>query len=274
MRDFLRSVICAFASNDLLWHVACVFGAANSRRLAYARAMVVRQRIVTALGAPARVPSGPFAGMIFPDVKDRGGGWLPRLLGTYEHELSDAVERVIASKPERVIDIGCAEGYYAVGFALRLPGTRVDAYDIVEAERLLCEAMARANGVEDRVLLKQRCDEQTLLRTDPMNRCLVLADCEGAERDLITTNVAHHLRKSWFLIECHDHVIPGMTDLMLSRLAQTHQCTLIQSTSDTQKALSCRVNAVADQECLAVREFIYGEGRNCIMNWILASPQS
>jgi SAM-dependent methyltransferase len=273
MRDFLRSVVRAFASNDLLWQIVCVFGAANSRRLAYARAMVVRHRVVRALGTPARVPSGPFAGMIFPDLKDRGGGWLPRLLGTYESELSDAVERVIASEPERVIDIGCAEGYYAVGFALRLPRTYVDAYDIVEAERLLCDAMARANGVEERVLLKQRCDEQILLRTDPMKHCLVLADCEGAERDLITTNVAHHLRKSWFLIECHDLVIPGMTDLMLSRLAQTHKCTVIQSTSDTQKARSSRANAIADQECLSVREFIYGEGRNCLMNWIVASPQ-
>jgi len=37
------------------------------------------------------------------------------------------VEAVIAKRYDKILDIGCAEGYYAVGFAMRLPG---DTYPV------------------------------------------------------------------------------------------------------------------------------------------------
>jgi methylase of polypeptide subunit release factors len=50
-----------------------------------------------------------------------------------------------------VIDIGAAEGYYAIGFARRLPAARVIASDLDPVARLLCWLLARRNGVGDRV---------------------------------------------------------------------------------------------------------------------------
>src|SRR5215813_4226420 len=69
-----------------------------------------------------RVLTGPFKGMIVTDQPnwDDGNSTL-KLLGCYEHELWDAIELAITRKPSAVINIGCAEGYYAIGLARRLP---------------------------------------------------------------------------------------------------------------------------------------------------------
>lgn len=274
MRTFARNVLRGLTANELCWSLARSLGLTKSRRLAYARGTTVRQRIVKSLGTPCRVSCGPFSGMIFPDLYDRGGGWLPRVLGTYEQEIAESIERAILANPAIVIDVGCAEGYYAVGLAMRIPDAQIDAYDIDEKERRICERMAKANGVDSRVFIKDRCSEQTLLSTDPSIRCLVLCDCEGAERELITSEVARHHKNSWFLIECHDFIHAGISSSMMSILSPTHDCVLVRSASDTEKAGAHAVHPLADRECLEVRKFIYGEGRPCEMNWIVASPRS
>jgi hypothetical protein len=274
MKKMARNVIDAVVANDAIWSGAAGLGLSRIRRLAYARAMVVRSRIIEAMGLPCRVAVGPFAGMVFPDLIDRGGGWMPRLLGTYEAEIAWAVEQAIEAQPDLVIDIGCAEGYYAVGLAKRMPHTHVDAYDIVETERNLCQNMARANFVADRVAVKSLCTVQSLLDTDPSQRCLIVCDCEGAERELITPEVGRHHRRSWFIIECHDHVHDGIGRTLADTLSGTHEWRLVSSTSDAEKALQNHVSDLADGECQSVREFIYGEGRPCAMNWLVAIPRA
>ena len=49
------------------------------------------------------------------------GSSAPLLAGCYEAEIQPAVESLIDSRPDRVVDIGAAEGYYTVGLALRIP---------------------------------------------------------------------------------------------------------------------------------------------------------
>ena len=73
------------------------------------------------------VQGGPFAGMTYV----RGvscANTISRLLGSYEAELHPVVEQVISRSYPTVIDVGCAEGYYAIGLARRspqLPGVRL-----------------------------------------------------------------------------------------------------------------------------------------------------
>jgi len=63
-----------------------------------------------------RVLGGPFAGMAY--VEDATEGALaPRLIGTYEDELHPYLAEALAADPEVILDIGCAEGYYAAGLA-------------------------------------------------------------------------------------------------------------------------------------------------------------
>lgn len=57
-----------------------------------------------------------------------GRNSVPKLLGSYECELHEIIESALRSNHHRVIDVGSAEGYYAVGFALKR-GCHVVAFD-------------------------------------------------------------------------------------------------------------------------------------------------
>ena len=76
----------------------------------------VRQRLYPN-GAEVAVRSGPFQGMRYLD-EIVWGSVTPRWLGCYEWELHGAVRQILDRGYKTIIDVGCAEGYYAVGLAL------------------------------------------------------------------------------------------------------------------------------------------------------------
>ncbi len=171
------------------------------------------------------VLSGPFAGMDYVP-QATGSALMPKLLGSYEAELHETLEKVAAANYAEVIDIGCAEGYYANGLARRLPSAQVYAFDIDPEARELCTAMARLNGVEERVIVSGKCGTEEL-NTLLTNRSLIVCDCEGFELELLRPDLAPTLAQADILVELHDQVQPGLTPLLLSRFEPTHQAILI-----------------------------------------------
>ena len=75
------------------------------------------------------VRHGVFAGMSYPDGKSTGSVLVPKLLGSYEVELEPVWKSLFTSDYDTIVDVGCAEGYYAVGFARRRPASHIFAYD-------------------------------------------------------------------------------------------------------------------------------------------------
>src|SRR5947209_10340484 len=64
------------------------------------------------------VQDGPFKEMKLAESTSWGDGdTLPKLLGCYEAELHPAVNEALGKDYAAVINVGCAEGYYAIGFA-------------------------------------------------------------------------------------------------------------------------------------------------------------
>ena len=127
---------------------------------------------------------------------------VPKLVGSYEAELHPLMTRIVERGYSRVIDIGCAEGYYAVGLALRLPSAMVHALDVNPVAREWCEELARLNGVADRVVVDD-CDISRVrnLTAEP---ALVICDCEGHEVDLLRADEAPGLTGCDILVELHD----------------------------------------------------------------------
>ena len=87
------------------------------------------------------VLKGPFAGLKYVSAST-GGSYYCKLLGTYEQELNPCVEAIRQAAPKRIVDIGAAEGYYAVGLAKILPKTQVIAFEMTEIGRSLLARMA------------------------------------------------------------------------------------------------------------------------------------
>jgi len=71
---------------------------------------------------------GPFKGMLYSDTA-YGSSILPKIFGTYEQLLNPWVEQAINKDYKTIIDIGCAEGYYSSGFAMRSRNSKIYAYD-------------------------------------------------------------------------------------------------------------------------------------------------
>lgn len=175
------------------------------------------------------VRNGPFAGLRYPpQALGRTGHIGAKLVGSYEQELTAAIAAMIEQGLDTVVDVGAAEGYYAVGFAMRSPATTVRAYEIDRWQRRLCQRVASVNGVGNRVLVDGRCD---LSRLEPerLGRLLVLCDCEGCELELLRPDRHSLLRTANLLVELHDAVDATITPTILGRFAETHEAEVIHA---------------------------------------------
>lgn len=216
------------------------------------------------------VRSGPFAGMMFWPVGRPGswaGGQAPSLLGLYELELHEVLVSVISRKPRLVVDIGAAEGYYAVGMALRLPEARVVAFDIDPMARHLCEAAARINGAADRVTVHGECTVDTLraLTAEP---AFVMLDCEGAELDLLRPDLAPGLASCEILVELHDVFRPGLSEELLPRFTRSHDVQLISTVPRAPGVCPDLAFLTADEVAIALDERRPGP-----MRWAFMRPR-
>lgn len=180
---------------------------------------LLREHGTTVLG-------GPFAGMQFvSNVAE--GCCVPKLLGCYEEELHPHVEAAIAAGYERVLNIGVAEGYYAVGFARRMPEAQIYAHDIDPNAQRTCAAVAEANGVAGRVRIGG------LFRGEDFaahaeHRTLLVCDIEGAERELLDPQKYPALKQLDIIVELHDCIHAGLSDTIPARFAASHDITLLR----------------------------------------------
>jgi hypothetical protein len=178
------------------------------------------------------VASGPFAGMKY--IRRASSSTLaPKILGTYEKELHNVLEQAIRRRYDRILVVGCAEGYYAVGLALRLPGARIFAYDIdMEALQNL-EELASLNLVQSRIVRCRVCDHQEFSR-HASHRCFLICDIEGAEEDLLRPDLAPALVHFDILVEIHDGTESRrIHDALERRFERTHRLTFLRFVSRT-----------------------------------------
>ena len=193
------------------------------RHLAKWRAQVLDNTLAARSGDV--VLGGPFKGMRY-SVRAAEGARAARLIGAYEASLAPVFEAIIARRVPQIVDIGCAEGYYAVGLALRLPDSTIHARDTDPAARALVGQLAADNGVSDRVIVGGAMDHAALsLCADA--ETVVICDIEGAEDALLDPAAAPALSAADILVEVHEGVASGMADRIAARFAPTHRITRI-----------------------------------------------
>ena len=163
---------------------------------------------------------GPFKGMEY--VAATEGALLPRLLGVYESELHPHLAAFGAEGLDCVIDVGCAEGYYAVGLARIWPGVTVYAHDIEEKARDACRALAAKNGVGERVIVGGEF-KPTDFEAFAGRRGLVMVDAEGAELDILQPELSPALAGLSVIVETHDVYRKGALETLTARFSPTHE---------------------------------------------------
>lgn len=199
----------------------------NHQARAYLRGLVNRR-------SGMKVAAGPFAGLRYVS-ESYGSAYIPKLVGMYECELNDAVSEALTAEHDRIIDVGAAEGYYAVGFAWR-GDTPVVAYEMDAGARKLLAKVAEQNNVEDRITIRGECDT-TLLEAElaDTRHPFVLMDVEGAETDMLDLAAVPSLAKATILVEIHEFARPGVFAELLRRFGQTHAIEAIWENERTAK---------------------------------------
>lgn len=218
------------------------------------------------------VLDGPFRGMLYPGRRAIGSELAPKLLGFYEWELQPLIERCAAQPYANVVDIGSAEGYYAVGLARRLPNATVYAFDIDPDAAGLCDAMAALNGVAARVVTKGACDAAALSSIAATGRTLIISDCEGFERELFSADVVAGLAVHDLIIECHDFILPGTSAELRRRFERTHLVLTVTTVPDGVKPdllVSESLASFSRDE----RRRLLSEHRPAEMVWLYLTPR-
>ncbi len=134
---------------------------------------------------------------------------MPKLLGTYEVEIHAEVEKAARQNWHQIVNIGAAEGYYAVGFAMKCPRARITAFETNLKAHGLIRDLAAMNSVEVEVC--GTCGPGELARVlQAGGATLVVCDVEGAEMELLDPGLIKCLRSASLLVEVHEGLIPGI----------------------------------------------------------------
>ena len=221
---FSKTILRRIVPFNFYLYLQKAWNARNTRR-SNQRCKEILEFLIATYGR--RVLQGPFAGMKY-IVSASGSELIPKLVGTYESELHATIERIISSRYDRLIDVGCAEGYYAVGIAYRCQRIFVEAYDIDPIARKRCEEMSRLNGVQDRLKIGEMFTPDAF-QSDPDKRTLIICDCEGAELELFGLSQAHKWANCDILVELHDFLNPEITPSIIVNLSESHDIQLINS---------------------------------------------
>jgi len=213
-----------------------------------------------------KVLSGPFKGMtLIDDVAWGDGDLAPKLLGCYEQELHHVIQMAIQRNHSVVVNVGCAEGYYAVGLARLLPKVQVFAFDIEPKTHAICRNAAEINGVNDRVTVAGACTIEALSAlVSRHGRVLLFVDCEGAEIQLLDPSKIPELNSCDIIVECHDFLNRAITKSLKERFAQTHNVEEIIEGGRDPNSLPCLRRMQSFDRWIAVNE-----NRPETMNWLV-----
>jgi hypothetical protein len=188
-----------------------------------------------------------------------------KLLGAYERELQPAIERLLTLDVATFVDIGSAEGYYVTGISLRRPDVEVIAFDVDPAARAMCRIIGHANRLKVDIRPAATTDYLATLS----DRCVLLSDCEGAERELLNPSAVPSLRRVPILVEVHDFVHSGLTQTLCDRFTGSHVIQQIATQPrDSEDYPELSHLSPAD------RDLALNEGRPEPMVWLLMIPRT
>ena len=181
--------------------------------------------LMARMGTGGAILTGPFQGVKLCSTiafGTSGGNLAAKLLGSYEAELHDAIDRIIAAKPRVIVNVGSGDGYYVCGFAARLPQCQIIAYEADELSREACARNLAINRLEASATIRGFATVEDLKESLTGEQACLMVDCEGGELDLVDLEKLPALKSTTILVEVHDFVRPGIGKTILERLSRTH----------------------------------------------------
>jgi len=220
-----------------------------------------------------KVAYGAFKGMILSrDVWWSKYDRITQTLGIYEEHVLNRLIFFSTQGAQRFIDIGAADGYFAVGMAYSKIYSEVYAFEISSkgqekiisnASRNLCSEAVHVFGEASITSLEKLINNET--------KSTVLIDIEGAEYNLLSNEMLSLLSGNYVICELHPWLIENGEELqneLLNRVSQIFNFELISRESYSPN-LFPEFDDLSDEERLVA----VGEGRAKNMKWLVLTPK-
>ncbi|MEI6645080.1 MAG: methyltransferase domain-containing protein [bacterium] len=214
------------------------------------------------LGMALEIKSGPFKGMKYIPVANCSR-LMPKIIGCYESVITPWILDIPSRKYDVIVDVGCAEGYYAVGFAYQNYAQRIYAFDIEEEALENARHLAAINQVEGKMCFEGLCDAAKISTLCEGGKALIFCDIEGGEDSLLDPNKIPMLRNVDLIVESHDFIVPGMVNKLIERFQGTH---LIEIVGDG--GVDLDKFPILKQFNKHIRRKMINEGRAPGMMWV------
>ena len=236
------------------------------------RRIILSKRLSNRLGGVVR--HGPFAGLkIRLEATWGAGDRAGMFLGLYKKEVFETVEEALRDRPI-FIDIGAADGYYAVGVLKAGLAKRSIAFEMNPKAHNSIRALAALNGVQDDLEIHSAAGAGSLasLSLESFDRCVVLCDIEGAEVDVLDDTALKLLSQAVIVIEVHgsgDLDEHAVEKLLRERAAPLFDIESFTTGSRSPLQISEISDLPEDDQWL-----ICSEGRKYRQTWLVLRPKS
>src|SRR5690606_14563229 len=124
--------------------------------------------------------------------------------GTYEMEHHAVVEQIATRNYPLIVDVGAAEGYFAVGLALRCSSSQVISYDVDPIARVRQRQLAKLNAIEN-LEIQRYCTHEELTAQLGESAAFIVCDVEGYEMELLDPSACPALKNCDMLVEIHPY---------------------------------------------------------------------
>ncbi len=196
------------------------------------------------------------------------------LLGQYERQVVDA----IMGSPEShsiFVDVGAADGIYAVGLTLNNRFLSSYCFESSEASQLSIRENAIANNVESRITIlgTARANFLSILTHEydvDLTKALFLIDIEGGEFDLLTSQNLKRMRDSVVIVEIHKNVddFDSKYKTLLANSAEFFNLEELSAGSKTNMNFE-EIESWPDED----RQIVFSEGRRYEMWWLVMTSK-
>ena len=198
--------------------------------------------------------------------------YITQTLGIYEEHILKKITNFAKSGASTLIDVGAADGYFAVGMAYSNIYKNVYAFEIEKEGRDRILENANANKCNDKIKVFGEADVGSISKIiKGEDKVTVMIDIEGAEYEFFSEDMFKILSGNYVICELHPWMVDGGDSLqikLLNKASEKFNVELIKRDTYRPNMFSEFDNLSDEERLVAV-----GEGREKNMQWMVLSPK-
>ena len=202
--------------------------------------------------------------------------YAPKLLGLYEEQIQNLIVDIQKKKNlKTLINIGCGDGYHALGLVKNKFFDKSICYEISLEARNILETNIKKNNLYEKFIIRKEANIDEIkkdLQKLKSEETLFLIDIEGTEFTLFKDEDLNFLKKSYLVIEDHNFFIKD-NELKEKFYLSLHKFFNVVFIENGPRNPFIIQNDFLEQLNDDSRFLLLSEGRPQKMRWIFLSPK-